>query len=84
MVGKKTTLTAATAAKVATGGVGTVVIVETAALTDLYLGGDSGLTSDGATSFKVRTATPYTIPLEGELWAISAAGGAMYVLTNNT
>lgn len=83
MKATKITLTAATATKLATAGVGTNVIIATA-LTDLYLG-DSTVTSDGTTSFKVGTISlPTSLgPIEGELWGISATGGAVYLLTNN-
>lgn len=83
MKATRTTLVAATATKIADSGVNTTGVVLTA-LADLYLGGSSALTSAGANSFGVLAAnTPVAIPLTGELWGISAAGGAVSVLQSD-
>ena len=80
MKATKTVLVAATATKIATAGVNPNCLVQTA-LTDLFLGESAALTSDSATSFKYGSiATPVAIPLQGDLWAISATGGNVYVL----
>jgi hypothetical protein len=83
MKATRTTLGAGSAAKIADSGVNTTAVVLTA-LADLYLGGGSTLTSAGANSFGVIPAnTPTAIPLTGELWGISAAGGAVSVLQSD-
>lgn len=82
MQAKKVTLEAGTTTLLATAGVGTKVLVFTA-LTDLYLGGDDGLTSDGASSFGAFPTTATQFDVEGELWGVSATGGVVSLLSNN-
>lgn len=80
MIGQKVTLTAATATKIATGGVGNVSCLVKTALTDLCFGGSSALTS--ANGYATGAAlTNLSVPIgKDDLWAISAAGGDIYVL----
>lgn len=80
MKGTKITLVAATAQLIAQGGVVKQITIDPAALTDVFLGGASGITSGGNSSYGLRAAIPLTMMLTGDLWAISAAGGVIYAL----
>lgn len=81
MMSAKITLVAGTAKLLARGGVDSKVYIKTA-LADLYLG-DSTVTSDGATSFGLIPTTIVSFDCDGDLYGVSAAGGAVYVMSND-
>jgi len=80
MVGvTKQTLTAATAKKIVTGGVGTRTALVHSALTDVFFGGPGVTSANGLPIADLDPAA--TIPCgNDDLYAISATGGDIFVL----
>lgn len=79
MIGQKITLTAATAAKIVTGGPGHRTMLYRTALTDTALGGP-GVTVAGGYAFP---AAPTNVSVDigsDDVWAISTGGGDIFIL----
>lgn len=80
MFANQQTLVGGTAKKLLSSGVATRVSIITA-LTDCYLGGDS--TVSATTGYGPLPTTPVTFECTGDLWAFSATGGAVKMMTTD-
>ena len=81
MIGSKITLAAATATKIASAGTGSNTVKFRTALTDLALGGPTVTVATGYAPGAAVAAPGIDIYVGGDdLYAISTAGGDVYVL----